>query len=53
MAIGFLEDVELLDAAIDIVADVVPGIGGVMLLKICISVGEISEAFVRIISGTI
>lgn len=43
MAVVFLEDVELLRAAIEIGADVVPGIGEVVFFEVGVGVAEVAE----------
>jgi hypothetical protein len=40
----FLEDVELLEASIDIVAYIIPGVGSIMLLKIGVATREVPES---------
>jgi hypothetical protein len=40
----FLEDVELFEASIDIVAYIIPGVGSIMLLKIGVAIREVPES---------
>lgn len=40
----FLEDVELFEATIDILAYIIPGVGRIMLLKIGVTIREIPES---------
>ena len=44
MPVMLLENVELLNAAIDIVAGITPGVGRIMLLNIGIDVREVPES---------
>ena len=44
MSIMFLEDVELFETSIDIVAYFIPGVGSIMLLKIGIAIREVPES---------
>lgn len=40
MAIGFLQNEKLFDAAVDVLSDIVPGVSGVMLFEIGVGISK-------------
>ena len=42
VGVGLFEEVELLHAAVDVGADIVPGVGGVVLFEVGVGVGEVA-----------
>ena len=39
----FLEDIELLEAPIDIITSIIPGVGGIVFLKVGITIREVPK----------
>ena len=47
LSVGLLEKVKLFDAAIHIGTDIIPGVGGVVLVGVCIGIAQVSAIIIR------